>query len=95
MLNDSNLERVSEKVKQYSAVTNLDELRAQYKPDFDAREHGRSSGISSLAIETLARDDHSEMERPADRESYSVIQNSEIDYSQSERLVKKVLSRNK
>lgn len=91
MLNESNLEGASEQAKKYSKAADLSELKVQYAPDY-------SSGTQAGALrrgEMMAYG----MPAPAatltsHAEAYGVA-SGEIDYTQSERLVQKVLNRKK
>lgn len=112
-MNDSNLEGASEKAKQYSKVSDLGELRAQFKPDYSASASAAGGSHHRAVYSTLAMKSagpgHERAVAPmmdlmaapggataaaAGEETYGVS-NSEIDYTQSERLVQKALKRDK
>ena len=111
-MNDSNLEGASEKAKQYSKVSDLEELRAQFKPDYSASASAAGGSHHRAVYSTFAMKSagpgHERAVAPmmdlmaarggaaaaAGEETYGVS-NSEIDYTQSERLVQKALKRDK
>lgn len=112
-MNDSNLEGASEKAKQYSKVSDLSELRSQFKPDYSASAGAAGGSHHRGAYSTFAMKSAGPHERAyaaaplmdlaapgatataAAREETYGVSNSEIDYTQSERLVQKALKRDK
>lgn len=104
MLNQSNLEGASEQAKKYSKVADLSELRVQYAPDYSSGSqpeaarrgmmaYGKSSAIDNLSSMAMAMPAPGASLASHD-EAYGVA-SGEIDYTQSERLVQKVLNRKK
>lgn len=104
-MNDSNLEGASEKAKQYSKVSDLSELRSQFKPDYSASAGAAGGSHHRGAHSTFAMKSAGpayeraaapmmDLATAAREETYGVS-NSEIDYTQSERLVQKALKRDK